>query len=314
MKNDIVIFENQDVKLEVNLKDDTVWLNSNQISKLFNRDIKTIRKHIINSLNEECKDVVVAKFATTSKHGFIEGKTQTHMVEYYNLDVILSVGYRVKSNNGIAFRKWANKVLKDHLLNGYSVNEERLKQLKSTIRLIEIANSNEHTSDESKDILKVIGNYTKALNLLDNYDHKIINKINGTKSNDKISYNDAIALVKTLKFNENSNIFGLERNKSLESIINNIYQTFDNKDIYETIEEKASNFLYYLVKDHPFIDGNKRIAATLFIYFLNYYNILYKNNSPIIDNNTLASITLLIAESNPNDKDLLIHLIINFLN
>ena len=314
MKNYIVIFENQDVKLEVNLKDDTVWLNSNQISKLFNRDIKTIRKHIINSLNEECKDVVVAKFATTSKHGFIEGKTQTHMVEYYNLDVILSVGYRVKSNNGIAFRKWANKVLKDHLLNGYSVNEERLKQLKSTIRLIEIANSNEHTSDESKDILKVIGNYTKALNLLDNYDHKIINKINGTKSNDKISYNDAIALVKTLKFNENSNIFGLERNKSLESIINNIYQTFDNKDIYETIEEKASNFLYYLVKDHPFIDGNKRIAATLFIYFLNYYNILYKNNSPIIDNNTLASITLLIAESNPNDKDLLIHLIINFLN
>ena len=311
MKNDIVIFENQDVKLEVNLKDDTVWLNSNQSSKLFNRDIKTIRKHINNSLNEECKDSTVAKFATVQKEG---NRNVERIIEYYNLDVILSVGYRVKSNNGIAFRKWANKVLKDHLLNGYSVNEERLKQLKSTIRLIELANSNEHTSDESKDILKVIGNYTKALNLLDNYDHKIINKINGTKSNDKISYNDAIALVKTLKFNENSNIFGLERNKSLESIINNIYQTFDNKDIYETIEEKASNFLYYLVKDHPFIDGNKRIAATLFIYFLNYYNILYKNNSPIIDNNTLASITLLIAESNPNDKDLLIHLIINFLN
>ena len=311
MKNDIVIFENQNVKLEVNLKDDTVWLNSNQISKLFNRDIKTIRKHINNSLNEECKDSTVAKFATVQKEG---NRNVERIIEYYNLDVILSVGYRVKSNNGIAFRKWANNVLKDHLLNGYSVNEERLKQLKSTIRLIELANSNEHTSDESKDILKVIGNYTKALNLLDNYDHKIINKINGTKSNDKISYNDAIALVKTLKFNENSNIFGLERNKSLQSIINNIYQTFDNKDIYETIEEKASNFLYYLVKDHPFIDGNKRIAATLFIYFLNYYNILYKNNSPIIDNNTLASITLLIAESNPNDKDLLIHLIINFLN
>ena len=311
MKNDIVIFENQDIKLEVNLKDDTVWLNSNQISKLFNRDIKTIRKHINNSLNEECKDSTVAKFATVQKEG---NRNVERIIEHYNLDVILSVGYRVKSNNGIAFRKWANNVLKDHLLNGYSVNEERLKQLKSTIRLIELANSNEHTSDESKDILKVIGNYTKALNLLDNYDHKIINKINGTKSNDKISYNDAIALVKTLKFNENSNIFGLERNKSLQSIINNIYQTFDNKDIYETIEEKASNFLYYLVKDHPFIDGNKRIAATLFIYFLNYYNILYKNNSPIIDNNTLASITLLIAESNPNDKDLLIHLIINFLN
>ena len=308
MKNYIVIFENQDVKLEVNLKDDTVWLNLNQIAKLFNRDKSNISKHIKNSLNEECKDSVVAKFATTATD------SKTYQVEYYNLDVILSVGYRVKSNTGIAFRKWANKVLKDHLLNGYSVNEERLKQLKSTIRLIELANSNEHTNDESKDILKVIGNYTKALNLLDNYDHKIINKINGTKSNDKISYNDAIALVKTLKFNENSNIFGLERNKSLESIINNIYQTFDNKDIYETIEEKASYFLYYLVKDHPFIDGNKRIAATLFIYFLNYYNILYKNNSPIIDNNTLASITLLIAESNPNDKDLLIHLIINFLN
>ena len=311
MKNELIIFENQDVKLEVNMKDDTVWLNLNQMSELFKRDKSDISKHIKNAFREECVDSTVAKFATVQKEG---NRHIERNIEYYDLDVILSVGYRVKSKNGITFRKWANKVLKDHLLKGYSVNEERLKQLQSTVRLIELANSNNHSSDESKDFLKVIGNYTKALNLLDNYDHKIINKINGTKSNDKISYNDAIALVKTLKFNENSNIFGLERNKSLESIINNIYETFDNKDIYETIEEKASNFLYYLVKDHPFIDGNKRIAATLFIYFLNYYNILYKDNTPIIDNNTLASITLLIAESNPNDKDLLIHLIINFLN
>lgn len=313
MKNEIIIFENQGIKLEVNMKDDTVWLSQQQMVELFNSSRTNIIEHInhIYIDGELDKESTCQIFRQLRKEG---NRKVNRDIPFYNLDMIISVGFRVNSKNGITFRKWANQVLKDNLLKGYSINEERLKQLQSTVRLIELANSNEHTDSETKDILKVIGSYTKALTLLDDYDHKIINKIKGTTSNDKITYNDAIALVKTLRFNEQSNLFGLERNRSLESIINNIYQTFDNKDIYKTIEEKASNFLYYLVKDHPFIDGNKRIAATLFIYFLNFYNILYKDNNPIIDNNTLASITLLIAESNPNDKDLLIHLISNFLN
>ena len=161
--------------------------------------------------------------------------------------------------------------------------------------------------------MKVLQRYTKSLDLLDDYDHKTLTKSKGTKSDEKITYKSCIDIIKTLKFNEKSDIFAIERDKGLESIINNIYQTFDGKDVYESIEEKAANFLYTCVKNHVFIDGNKRIAATLFIYFLQFYNILYINNKAIIDNNTLASLTLLIAESNPKEKDIIIDLIMNFL-
>ena len=316
-KNEIILFENQDIKLEVNMKDETVWLNTEQIAKLFDRDYKTIRKHINNALKEELKDeVVVAKFENTTEHGAIQGKTQTHMVEYYNLDMIISVGYRVKSNNGIIFRKWANKILKEYLIKGYAVNQKRLEYLEKTIQLIDIANriDDELEGNDAKEILKVIGDYSKALDLLDDYDHKTLKKIDGNIDERKIEYTECIEIINKLRFNEESSLFALERDKGLESIIGNIYQSFAGQDVYKSIEEKAANFLYLVVKNHVFADGNKRIAATLFIYFLNFYGILYKEGKQTIDNNTLAALTLLIAESNPKEKDVIIDLVMNFLN
>lgn len=317
MKNEILLFENQNVKLEVNMKDETVWLNTEQMAELFDRDYKTIRKHINNSLKEELKDeVVVAKFENTTQHGAVEGKTQTHYIDYYNLDMIISVGYRVKSKNGVIFRKWANKVIKDYLIKGYAVNNKRLEYLEKTIKLIDIAGriDNDLTGNEAKEIIKVINNYSKALNLLDDYDHKRLVKPNGTRNNNKITYEDCINIVGKLKFNSDSDIFALERNEGLKSIVATIYQSFDGKDLYPTIEEKAANFLYLITKNHVFIDGNKRIAATLFIYFFFFFNLLYSPKGQVIDNNTLVAITLLIAQSNPKEKEVLIDLVMNFLN
>lgn len=314
MKNEIIIFKNQNVKLEVNMKDETVWLNANQMAELFDRDVKTIRKHINNALLEELKnEEVVANFASTTKHGAIEGKTQTRDINYYNLDVVLSVGYRVKSNKGVAFRKWANKVLKDYLLKGYSINEERLKYLEKTVRLIDIA-ARANTSKEVGDIIKVINNYSTSLGLLDDYDHRTLKKVKGHTSKDIITYEQCIYIIDSLKSNFESDIFALERNKGLDSIINNIYQTYGGEDVYKTTEEKCANFFYMIIKNHVFIDGNKRIAATLFIYILFFYNLLYKEDKQVIDNNTLVALTLLIAESNPKEKEVLIDVIINLLS
>ena len=310
MKNEIILFENQSVKLEVNMKDETVWLNREQLAILFDRDIKTIGKHINNALNEELDNSVVAKFATTAKDG------KTYQVEYYNLDMIISVGYRVKSQNGIVFRKWANKILKDYMLKGYAINQRRLEYLEKTVKLIDIANRVDEKVENSdaKEILKVIGKYSKALDLLDDYDHKTLEKPKGSSSEKQIKYDDCIKIINKLRFNEESDIFAIERNKGLEAIIGNIYQTFDGVDVYKNVEEKAANFLYMIVKNHVFVDGNKRIAATLFIYFLSFYDILYKDNNQTIDNNTLASLTLLIAQSNPKEKEVMIDLVMNFLN
>lgn len=310
MENEIKIFENQNVKLEVNMKDETVWLNANQLSKLFDRDSKTIRKHINNALNEELDDSVVAKFATTAKDG------KTYQVEYYNLDMIISIGYRVKSKNGVIFRKWATKVLKDYMIKGYAVNQKRLEYLEKTIKLIDIAGrmDAELKGSEAWEIIKVINNYSSALSLLDDYDHKRITKPMGTKNDKQVTYEDCMNIIGKLKFNSDSNLFALERNEGLKEVIGTIYQSFDGKDLYSTIEEKAANFLYLITKNHTFIDGNKRIAATLFIYFLEFYNILYNENGQVIDNNTLVAITLLIAQSNPKEKEILIDLVMNFLN
>lgn len=309
MNNEIILFENQGIKLEVNLKDETVWLNREQLAKLFDRDIKTIGKHINNTLREELDSSVVAKFATTAKDG------KTYQVDYYNLDMIISVGYRVKSQNGITFRKWANKVLKDYLLKGYAINEERLKYLEKAVKLIDIASRiNESiTGDEGKEIIKIINNYSNGLNLLDNYDHQSIRKPKGTTNKNIITYEECIDIINKLKFNNDSNLFALERNDGLKEILGAIYQSFNGKDVYPSIEEKAANFLYMIIKNHVFIDGNKRIGATLFIYFLNYYKILYIDNIQIIDNNTLVALTLLIAQSNPKEKEILIDLVMNFL-
>ena len=245
-KNEIILFENQKVKLEVNMQDETVWLNTEQMAQLFDRDYKTIRKHINNILEEELKDEkVVAKFANTTTHGAIAGKVQTHMIDYYNLDVIISVGYRVKSQNGIIFRKWANKILKDYMIKGYAVNQKRLEYLEKTIKLIDIANRiDEKLEDnDAKEILRVIGSYSKALDLLDDYDHRTLLKPKGNNSQKQIKYGDCLEIINKLRFNEKSDIFAIERNRGLEAIIGNIYQTYDGKDVYQSIEEKASNFI-----------------------------------------------------------------------
>ncbi len=312
MKNEIIIFENQNVKLEVNMKDETVWLNREQIAKLFDRDIKTIGKHINNALKEELDKSTVANFATVQKEG---NREVTRQIEYYNLDMIISVGYRVKSKNGIIFRKWATNILKDYMLKGYAVNQKRLDYLEKTVKLIDIATRSHETNDENiKEVLNVINNFSKGLDILDNYDHRNFEKIKGRKSDKMITYQNCLDLIDLLKFNETSDIFALERDKGLNSIINNIYQSFDGEDVYQTIEEKAANFLYLIVKNHAFIDGNKRIAATLFIYFLHFYNILTIENKDVIDNNTLAALTILIAESNPKEKNIMIDLIMNILS
>ncbi len=312
MKNEIVLFENQSVKLEVNLKEETVWLNANQMAKLFDRDVKTIRKHIDNALKEELDNSTVAKFATVQKEGT---RNITRNIDYYNLDMIISVGYRVKSKNGIIFRKWANKIIKDFLLKGYAINQKRLAYLEKTVKLIDIAGriNYELKNNDAQEIIKVINNYSNALNLLDDYDHKRIIKPQGNKNEEKITYEDCMNIISKLKFNSDSDLFALERNHGLQEIIGTLYQTFNGNDLYPTIEEKAANFLYLITKNHTFIDGNKRIAATLFIYFLEFYNILYNNNEQVIDNNTLVAITLLIAQSNPKEKDVLIDLVMNFL-
>ncbi len=312
MKNEIIIFENQKVKLEVNMKDETVWLTQAQMAQLFGKDRKTITRHIQNIYKDvELEEKQVCSFF---EHTANDGKK--YNTQFYNLDMIISVGYRVKSQNGIIFRKWANKILKDYMIKGYVVNQKRLEYLEKTVSLIDIANrmDDELTDTDAKEILKVIGSYSKALDLLDDYDHKSLCKPKGKNSDEKIKYEECLDIINKLRFNEESDIFAVERNKGLEAIIGDVYQTFDNNDVYQSIEEKASNFLYMIVKNHVFIDGNKRIAATLFIYFLNFYNILYKDNKQVIDNNTLAALTLFIAESNPREKEVIIDLVMNFLN
>lgn len=309
MNNEIVLFENQNVKLEVNVNDETVWLTQNQMARLFDKERTVITKHINNIFKEGELDresnVQKMHFANSDKP-----------VTYYNLDVIISVGYRVKSKNGIVFRKWANKVLKDYLIKGYAINNKRLEYLEKTIKLIDIAGriDEELNGNEAKEIIRVINDYSKGLDLLDDYDHKRIVKPNGTVNDKKISYEECIEIINKLKFSNESNLFARERDEGLRSIIGAIYQSYDGIDLYKTVEEKAANFLYLIIKNHVFIDGNKRIGATLFIYFLRYYNLLYIEGKQVIDNNTLVALTLLIAQSNPKEKEVLIDLVMNFLN
>lgn len=309
-RNEIVLFENQNVKLEVNMKDDTVWLSLDQMAKLFDRDKSVISRHIKNAIKEELDNSVVAKFATTAKDG------KTYQVEYYNLDMIISVGYRVKSQNGVIFRKWANRILKDYMIKGYAINQKRLEYLEKTVKLIDIASriDSELNGNEAQEIIKLINNYSTALNLLDDYDYKRISKPKGSVNKNIITYEECIEVINNLKFNTESDLFALERGEGLKSILSTIYQSFDGKDLYPTTEEKVANLLYMVVKNHVFIDGNKRIAATLFIYALQYYNLLIVDGKQIIDNNTLVATVLLIAESDPKEKEVLIDLILNFLD
>lgn len=316
MANDIVIFKNGELELQVNVSPDleTVWLNRDQMSDLFDRDIKTIGKHISNIFKEGelDKEVVVAKFATTTKHGAIKGKTQTKNVEFYNLDVIISVGYRVKSQRGIAFRKWATSILKDYMIKGYAVNEKRLEILNKTIDIQTKMLASTLELDESE-VLNVIEAYQNALSLLDDYDHGSLSKPKGTDSIYRLTYEECRKLIDKMRFE--SAVFGVEKEEGkLNGILAAVYQNVFGQELYPSIEEKAANLLYFLIKDHPFADGCKRIGATIFLEFLNKNHHLIIDGKQLISDSALVAITLMIAESRPEEKETMVKLVMNFLS
>ena len=310
MNNEIVVFKDNEIELNVNLstEENTVWLNANQMALLFDKDEKTIRKHI----NNVFRDKELDENNNTQKMRVVGVK---QLVSFYTLDVIISVGYRVKSQRGIIFRQWANKVLKQYLLQGYVVNEKRLQALNKTVQIQSeiIAGI---AGIEADEVLRVVNEYSKALELLDKYDHQCITAPEGSKCTYWLKYDECMQFIKNMEFSASSEIFGLEKDPGkLESILSAIYQTAFGQDVYPTLEEKAANLLYFVVKDHPFNDGCKRIAAALFLYFLDKNGALFnKDGRKIISNSALVAITLMVAESKPEEKTLMINLILNFLH
>ena len=310
MHNEIIIYKNGELELPVEVTPDkeTVWLNRNQLAVLFDRDVKTIGKHINNALKEELDSSVVANFATTASDG------KTYKVEYYNLDMIISVGYRVKSARGVEFRRWANKILKDYIAQGYAVNERRLAALNRVVEIQSNIIAGVLDLDAEK-VLDVVKKYSLALEMLDDYDHQTITK--PKISSDEVyqlTYEECRNLISKMSYSKTSDIFGKEKGKGLlQGIIDSIYQSAFGEEAYPSIEEKAANLLYFIIKDHPFVDGCKRIAATTFLYFLDMNRILYKNNKKILSDSTLVALTLLIAESKPQEKEIMINIVMNFL-
>lgn len=310
-KSELVLFKTQDgnVKLDVQIENDTVWLTQAQMTELFQTTKQNISLHLNNVFKEGELDKLstVKEYLTVQQEGKREVSRKTN---YYNLDVIISVGYRVKSKRGVEFRKWANEVLKNYILKGYAVNNNRINQLGEIVRVMKRANN----QLESGQILDVIEKYTTALNLLDDYDHQKIKKPEGTKSTYVLKHDECKDVILKMRFAEESDLFGNEKDNSFESSINAIYQTFDGQEVYPSIEEKAANLLYFIVKNHSFSDGNKRIAAAMFLYFLDKNEALFENGKKIIDDYTLVAITIMIAESKPQEKETLIKLIMNFLS
>ena len=311
MENQIVVFKDGALELDVKITPelDTVWLSLEQLADLFEKNKSTISRHIKNIFTEGelFSNSVVANFATTASDG------KTYNVSYYNLDVIISVGYRVKSKRGIAFRKWASGVLKQYLLAGYAVNEKRMAAMNKVIQIQSgiIAGA---VGINAEDVLKVIQEYSRALQLLDDYDHQCIMQPEGTSCAYQLQYRECMDLIRKMNFSKDSSIFGTEKEPGkLEGILSAIHQSAFGQDVYPTLEEKAANLLYFIIKDHAFNDGCKRIGAALFLHFLNRNGALHRNGKQIISESTLAAITLLIAESDPKEKDVMIHIVMNFL-
>lgn len=322
MKRQFEIYKsvNGETSVEVTFEKETVWLNQAQLSDLFGRDRTVVGRHIRNIFKEGEleEEVVSADFAHTTQHGAIKGKTQTKQTKFYNLDVIISVGYRVKSIQGTHFRQWANKRLKEYLIQGYSVNNKRLHQLQNSFKLLKgITENKEVQKPQIKEVIEVLTDYAFGLDILDGYDHQnlTIENINPNTSY-RIKYKDAKEAIEQLrdKFG-GGKLFGNEKDNSFRSSLSSIDQTFDGNELYKSIEEKAANLLYFVVKNHSFTDGNKRIAAWLFVWYLNNNHILYsKSGKKRIENNALATLTLMIALSKPDEKDLMIKVIINSIN
>lgn len=321
----IYVTEDNQISLDVKLENETVWLSQSQMALLFGRDRSVISRHINNIFKEGEleKSLVCANFAHTEKYGRKEGFVQVVTTEYYNLDVIISVGYRVKSINGTRFRQWANRVLKDYLIKGYAINDkiklEHYNDLKNVVRLLSttVKAQEKLSSDESDGLFSVISDYVYALDTLDRYDFQQL-LIENTIKDERFhaTYENAMDAINALKvkFSE-SRWFANEKDSSFKSSIGQIYQTFDGNELYPSVEEKAAMLLYLVVKNHSFSDGNKRIAAMLFLWFMENNGILYgPNREKRIANNTLVALTLMIAESRTEEMDIIVKVVVNLIN
>lgn len=302
MKNEIVIFETEDksITLSVAVENETVWLNQNQMIELFDRDQSVISRHIKNVFKEQEVD-------EKSNMHFLHIANSDKPVAYYSLDVIISVGYRVKSKRGVEFRRWANSVLKQYILKGYAVNDNRIKQLGEVIRIMK------RTENEldSRQVLSVIERYSNALNLLDSYDHQNMTRPKGNEATYVLEYEECMEVIQSMRFGDESDLFGREKDDSFKGSIGNIYQSFAGMDVYESLEEKAANLLYFVTKNHSFYDGNKRIAATMFLYFLDKNGVLFLDGKKTIEDSTLVALTIMIAESRPDEKEMMISVVMN---
>ena len=311
MENEMVLFETKDkeIKLNVSIVDDTVWLTQEQMSSLFDTARSTIAYHInqIFKEGELNRETSVEIFDRSTN-------TASRPPQYYNLDVIISVGYRVKSQRGIEFRQWANSVLKQYIISGYAINEKRLIALQKTVE-IQSRMLADTLSVEQQDVLRTVSQYTEALLLLDQYDHHDLEKPEGTKPLYKLTYKDCRDIISRLETEYKSDVFGVEKEAGkVEGILGAVYQDVFGGEVYPSLEEKAANLLYFIIKDHPFNDGCKRIAASLFLEFLNRNGCLFKNGEKTISDGTLVAITLMIAESDPSDKEIMITLVMNLMN
>ena len=326
-ENSIVLYQTEDgqTQLDVRLENDTVWLTQAQMAELFQKDRTVITRHINNVFKEGelIRKEVSAKIAHTTRHGAIEGKSQTQDLVLYNLDVIISVGYRVKSKRGTAFRIWARNVLKEYLVKGYAVNErlrkEQISELRQLVGMLgrTVQSQLVLSNDETNALFEVVTDYTYALDTLDNYDYERLTIDKTTKEEPfHATYESAMAAIDGLreKFG-GSSLFATEKDDSFKSSIGQIYQTFDGKELYPSVEEKAAMLLYLVIKNHSFIDGNKRIAATLFLWFLNNNRVLYRpDGTKRIADNTLVALTLMIAESRTEEKDVMVKVVVNLIN
>jgi len=301
-EKEIVLFETEDKKimLPVEVKDETVWLSVSQMAQLFGREESNIRKHVLNVFNENEVD------ENNNVH-FLHVNNVKKPVPFYSLDVIISVGYRVKSNRGVEFRRWANSVLKQYILQGYAVNQRRIQQLGEVIRIMK------RTENEldSKQILSVIERYNNALDLLDAYDHQTMKRPKGNEATYVLTYEECVDVIQSMRFGDESDLFGREKDDSFKGSIGNIYQSFGGSDVYKSLEEKAAHLLYFVTKNHSFYDGNKRIAATMFLYFLDKNDALFYKGQKRIEDATLVALTIMIAESRAEEKEMMVSVVMN---
>ena len=327
-KGEIIIYQTskKEVELRVRLERESLWLNLNQVASLFDTDKSGISRHIMNiyQSKELNKKATVAKIATVQKEG---GRSVKRNVEFYNLDMIISVGYRVNSKRATQFRVWATKVLKNYLIQGYAINQNRLlearnkfNELQTAVAFLQRQASKKQLKGREKEIINLLADYSKTLSILEKYDKGNLQKPKGKKVDFVLKYKNCSAIITELKKElitkkEASGLFGAERNSAFESVVKNLYQTFGGKELYRAIEEKAAHLLYLTIKDHPFSDGNKRIGSFLFVYFLDKSNYLYRENGEKkINDNTLVALALLMAESDPKEKDIMIKIIMNLVS